>query len=199
MDDIEDAGPITVVISRRVRPGRHADYERWVRDISAVVKQFPGHDGMSVLRPGGVESSDYVVVLRFASYEDVRRWERSEERQRFLARLEPLTFDEGAWQQQTGLETWFTLPGRPVPAGPPRRWKMALLTTVALYPLLVVTDALVGSRLVGLSFVVRTALTTPVLVAIMTWVLMPLVTRVAYGWLYPQASVPTSPTQGAAS
>lgn len=199
MDEAETTGPVTVVISRRVQPGRHADYEQWVRDISGAVAQFPGHEGISVLRPGGPDSPDYVLVVRFASYEDLRRWERSDERRRFLDLLRPLTVDEGAWQQQTGLETWFTLPGRPLPAGPPPRWRMAALTTLALYPLLVVTDAVIGGRLVGLPFALRTALTTPVLVAIMTWALMPVVTRVAYRWLYPQASGATSPTQGAST
>lgn len=180
--------PVTVVVNRRVRPGRQRDYEAWVRDISAVAARFPGFQGISVLRPSAGAADEYALVMRFATYDDLRRWERSDERADFLERLRPLTVDDGAWQEQTGLETWFTLPGRPVPAGPPPRWKQAVLTTLALVPLLIVSNAVVADRLDFLPAPVRTALVTPVLVAIMTWVLMPAVTRLAYRWLYPESS-----------
>lgn len=177
--------PVTVAISRRVRPGRDAAYEDWVHRVSDIAAGFPGHEGISVIRPGAPGDDRYVLVMRFARPEDLRRWVVSDERRRYLDELGDLTVDEGAWQEQTGLETWFTLPGQPVPTGPPPRWKMALLTTLALYPLLVVTDLLVGQRLSPVPFALRAALTTPVLVAIMTWALMPAVTRASYRWLYP--------------
>lgn len=183
--EARDDDPVTVVIQRRVLPGRKDDYERWVSDVSRVAARFPGHQGLSVIRPSGGAVDEYVLVMRFATYEDLRRWETSDERRRYLERLEPLTVGESAWQEQTGLETWFTLPRRPVPTGPPPRWKMALLTTAALYPLLVAASLVVGDRLDPWPLVLRPAATTPVLVALMTWVVMPAVTRATYRWLYP--------------
>jgi uncharacterized protein len=178
-----DAEPVTVVIRRRVLPGREADYEAWVHDISATARRFPGHQGISALRPEGTD--EYVLVMRFAGHEELRRWETSEERHGHLRDLEALTADQGAWEEQTGLETWFTLPGRPAPARPPARWRMAVLTTVGLYPLLVLTQVLVGDLLEPVPMLLRPAITTPVLVVIMTWGVSPLLTRAAYRWLYP--------------
>jgi antibiotic biosynthesis monooxygenase (ABM) superfamily enzyme len=179
------AGAVTVVISRRVRSGRGPDYEAWVRDVIPVAERFAGFEGLSVLRPSRATPDEYALVMRFASYDDLRAWEHSDERRELLRRLRDLTVDEGAWQEQTGLETWFTLPGRPVPAGPPPRWKQAVLSTLALVPLLLVSNALIEDRLDVLGAVLRTVVVTPVLVAIMTWLLMPAVTRLAYRWLYP--------------
>lgn len=182
----DGAEPVTVVIRRRVLEGRHADYEAWVHAVSETAARFPGHQGISVLRPRGDED-EYVLIMRFAGHEDLRRWETSEERRRHLRALAELTADQGAWEEQTGLETWFTLPGRRLPARPPPRSRMAILTTVGLYPLLVLTQLLVGERLEPVPVLLRPALTTPVLVVIMTWGVMPLLTRLAYRWLYPPA------------
>lgn len=182
----QPAEPVTVVISRLVRPGREQDYEDWIRQVGDLLAGFEGSDGFTVLRPGEHHPGpEYVLVLRFDDEEAVQRWKRSEPRQRWIARLPELTIDTTAWEQQSGLETWFTLPGRAVPTGPPPRWKQALLTTFGLVPLLLVSDVTLGRLLGDLPAPLRIILITPLLVALMTWVLMPLITRAAYRWLYP--------------
>jgi hypothetical protein len=68
---------------------------------------------------------------------------------------ELLEADQGL-QQLTGLETWFKLPGCNVPTmKPPPRWKMWLVSIVAVYPLVLVFQALVVPRMAGLSFPLR--------------------------------------------
>ena len=179
--------PVTVVISREVRPGREADYEAWLEGISAEVARFPGHEGISILRPADHAFNEYVLVLRFVSYDDLGRWRGSPERRDWIDQLGAMTVDRGRWQEQTGLETWFTLPGRPVPTGPPPRWKQAILTTVGLVPLLWLSNATLGRAVGGvLPGWLATLLVTPLLVALMTWVVMPPITRGAYRWLYPE-------------
>lgn len=44
-------GPVTVTISRRVKPGFEDRYERWITDISAIARTYPGHMGVNVVRP----------------------------------------------------------------------------------------------------------------------------------------------------
>ncbi|MFI7067155.1 hypothetical protein ACIBL3_39600 [Kribbella sp. NPDC050124] len=46
---------------------------------------------------------------------------------------------------------------------------------------------ILGPLLEGLPLVVRLAITTAVTVPIMTWVVMPRVTRLLHGWLYPHS------------
>ncbi len=62
---------------------------------------------------------------------------------------------------------------------------MAVVTWVTIFPLItlviVVSSPLIGS----LPLVPRLALTTLVTVPLMTWVVMPRVTRLLRGWLYP--------------
>jgi uncharacterized protein len=185
-DDLDPDAPVTVVISRVVRPGREADYASWVRGVGRVLAGFDGAEAYTVLPPGVHHTgAEWIIVLRFRDPDAVRRWRRSEERQRWLAQLDDLTIDAGAWEEQTGLETWFTLTDRPTPTGPPPRWKQATLTTIGLVPLLLVADLLLGGVTGGWPGWLRTVLVTPVLVALMTWAIMPTITRASYRWLYP--------------
>ncbi|MFA9443974.1 antibiotic biosynthesis monooxygenase [Egicoccus sp. AB-alg6-2] len=181
-----DTDPVTVVISRLVRAGREAAYETWVHDVGLILAQFDGAEGVTVLPPGTAHSGpEWVLVLRFRDREAMMRWKRSDLRARWIERLDDLTIDTGAWEEQSGLETWFTLADRPTPAGPPPRWKQALLTTLGLVPLLLLSSVALGPVTRGWPAWLQTVVVTPVLVALMTWAVMPAVTRAAYRWLYP--------------
>ena len=182
------------MITHHVRPGRQDDFEEWIGGIGDEAARFPGQEGMTVLRPGGESSTEYVLVVRFASYDDLRRWEESAERAEWLTRLEPLLAAESTFRTETGLETWFQLPGERVVVPPPK-WKMALLILAAIYPLLLIVIPLMGTffdtRYLGVpitlgpEFLVRTFATAVILVALMTWVAMPFLTRLFRGWLRP--------------
>ena len=177
-------GPLTMVIARRIKRGCEEAYEGWVRGVLAVAETFPGHQGATLLRPGAPEDREYVLIVRWATFEDMRRWQESPVRDDWVRRAEPLT-EEVKVTTQTGLETWFTLPGRPPPAPPPRA-KMAVLSWVAIYPLILTLNAVLGTTLAPLPMPLRALVTSLLLVPLMTWVVMPRVTKLFYGWLYPQ-------------
>jgi len=178
--------PVTVVISRLVRAGRQRDYEAWVHEVGELLAGFDGAEGFTVLPPGTAHSGpEWVLVLRFRDEASMHRWKASEVRARWIARLDDLTVDPGAWEEQSGLETWFTLEGRPTPTGPPPRWKQAVLTTLGLVPLLLVSNWALAPVTAGWAGWLRTVVVTPFLVVLMAWVVMPAITRATYRWLYP--------------
>jgi uncharacterized protein len=177
--------PVTVLYSRRVKPGREADFEAWARGIVAAARQFPGHLGASVLDAPG--SREYHILFSFADRRSLRAWLDSEERRRWLARGGELLEADRGLQQLTGLETWFKLPGANVPTmKPPPRWKMWLVSIVAVYPLVLVFQALLVPRMAGLPLPLRALLFPLVLLTLMTFVVMPVVTRVLRRWLGPR-------------
>ena len=85
----------------------------------------------------------------------------------------------------TGLETWFTLPGQPGAAPPPPR-TTALLTWITIFPLITAIVAISGPALEDLPLAERLGITTALTVPLMTWVVMPRVTRLLHRWLYPE-------------
>jgi antibiotic biosynthesis monooxygenase (ABM) superfamily enzyme len=177
-------GPVTTTVTRRVKPGHEAFYEQFLQGIIAEVSKFPGHMGVEVFRPASAADGEYRVVYRFDTREHLRAWLESDERAAWLERAEPHVVGPMRSRFVTGLETWFTVPGRP-DTPPPPPYKMALLTWVALFPVLTLVVVIIGPVIQGLPTVPRLAITAAVVVPIMTWVVMPRVTRLLHHWLFP--------------
>jgi uncharacterized protein len=176
--------PVTTTVTRRVKPGHEPFYEQFLDGIIAAASPFPGHLGVEVFRPESASTGEYRIVYRFDTGEHLRAWLDSEERAAWLERAEPHVIGPMRTQFLTGLETWFTVPGRPgTPAPPP--YKMALVTWITIFPLITLVVVVLGPLLQGLDLVPSLAITTAVTVPIMTWVAMPRVTRLLRGWLYP--------------
>jgi uncharacterized protein len=178
-------GPVTTTVTRRVRPGHERAYEEVLEGIIAAAGRFPGHLGVEVFRPQGATGGEYRTVYRFDSAEHLRAWLDSDERAAGLKRAEPHLAGPLRTSFVTGLETWFTLPGQPGTAPPPP-YKMALITWITIFPLITAIVALTGPLLKDLPLAVRLGITTAIAVPLMTWVVMPRVTRLLRGWLYPK-------------
>ena len=173
--------PVTVIRSRRVKPGQEAAFEVLIAGLVEAARRFEGHQGATVLRPVDPADPEYRVVFRFDRLSNLRRWERSEERARWVARVREVTEREGT-EELTGLEAWFP----PPPAAPaPSRHRMAFVTWAAIYPLITLILALLGPWLLTLPLPLRTLVLTAVLVPAMTYLVMPWVTRRLRPWLYP--------------
>ena len=177
-------GPVTTTVTRRVKPGHEAAYEGFLAGISGAARAFPGYLGVEVFRPTPGGGGEYRTVYRFDSVAHLHAWLDSPQRAGWLERAEPHVAGPMRTQVLTGLEGWFTVSTQPgVP--PPPAYKMALVTWVTIFPL--ITGVVVASApLLGrLPLVVRLAVTTGVTVPLMTWVVMPRVTRLLHRWLYP--------------
>jgi uncharacterized protein len=177
-------GPVTTTVTRRVKPGHEIFYEQFLAGVIAAASRFPGHLGAEVFRPENASAGEYRMVYRFDTAEHLRAWLDSDEHAAWLERAEPHVIGPIHRQFLTGLETWFTVPARPG-TPPPPPYKMALLTWITIFPLITLVVVILGPLLGGLPLVPRLAITTAVTVPIMTWLVMPRVTRLLHGWLYP--------------
>ena len=177
------SGPITTAVTRRVKPGHEAAYEEFLEGIIAAASRYPGHLGVEVFRPSAGDG-EYRIVYRFDDRTHLRRWLDSDEHAAWLERAEPHVIGPMRTSFLTGLESWFTLPDRPG-APPPPPYKMALLTWITIFPLITLVVLALNPILTGLPLVPRLAITTGVTVPLMTWLVMPRVTRALRGWLFP--------------
>ena len=183
-DQRREDPPATGVASRRVEPGREDEFEDWTSGILAAARGFPGYLGSDVLRPTDSEDDEYRIIYRFDHTSNLERWEGSDERRRWLDRAEPIVREQTV-RRLTGLETWFTLPSRSGQPAPPR-YKMAVVTWVAVFPLATLLFTLLQPLLGGAPTVLRTLVFTLVMVTTMTYVVMPRMTRLFSFWLYPK-------------
>lgn len=183
-DERREDPPATGVASRRVEPGREDEFEDWTSGILAAARDFPGYLGSDVLRPTDSEDDEYRIIYRFDHTSNLERWEGSDERRRWLDKAEPIVREQTV-RRLTGLETWFTLPSRSGQPAPPR-YKMAVVTWVAVFPLATLLFTLLQPLLGGAPTVLRTLVFTLVMVTTMTYVVMPRMTRLFSFWLYPK-------------
>ncbi len=174
---------VTVVVSRRIRPGFESDFEEWVDGVVAEAAKFEGHEGMTLLSPADTGGDEYVLVFRFDTALHLRAWETSAIRAEWLAKVERMTEGAPRVRQITGLEYWFTLPNAPVFTPP--RYKMAIVTIAAIYPLSLFLNPLIASIIPGAPIPLRGLVLTTVLVVLMTYCVMPAVTRMFKPWLFP--------------
>jgi uncharacterized protein len=176
-------GPVTTAVTRRVKPGHEAQYEEFLEGVIAAASRFPGYLGTEILRPDG-PGDEYRIVYRFDDARHLRGWLDSDEHAAWLARAEPHAAGATQTQFLTGLESWFTLSADPTAPSPPP-YKMALLTWITIFPLITGIVAVLGPTLASIPLLPRTAITTAVAVPVMTWILMPRVTRLLRRWLFP--------------
>lgn len=94
-----------------------------------------------------------------------------------------LTDDTPRERSLTGMETWFAASATGV-TRPPPRWKMWLLSICGIYPVITAVTVVFGPALAPLAVPLRFAVVTPVLGAAMTWVVMPVLSRVFGRFLY---------------
>jgi uncharacterized protein len=176
-----EEGPVTVVVHQQVRPGHESDFENWLRGITQAMQGFGGHPGFQVRRPADPGNPEYLVLIRFDTLADLEAWERSDARREWLERAEPLVARPFVRERHTGLEVWFSPP--PGRAQPPR-YKQVVVTAVAVYPLLLLTQVVLVPTLGDWPVLARPLAVAGLMVPMMTYLVMPLATRVFARWLY---------------
>jgi hypothetical protein len=180
---MSDEQAVTVVTSRRVRPGCELQFEKWLEGIGAEAAKMPGYLGRRVTKPAEHEHPEYVVVFKFSSYSTLRGWTESRVRRKWLDEVKPLVLDEFKETTLTGLETWFTVPGKPgMP--PPPKYKMAVVSFLVVYPLSLGLGSWVAPWLSPLPGPLRGLVQCLLMIALMTWVLMPRATWLFKRWLF---------------
>ena len=175
-------GPVKIVLERRARPGAGERLVDWIRRLVETARRSTGLEGSSVIAAG--EGGAYIILLRFEGQASLDRWNASEEVRRLLAEGESLAAAGVPAPPVSGFETWFQLPGLAAPTPPPR-WKMALVTWLALVPLVLGVGRVVPE---SLPVLLQVATGTAVPVVLLTWIIMPLLARALHGWLYASSS-----------
>jgi hypothetical protein len=177
-----DGKSITIVVSRVVNPGHEQEYETWVKKLSEAARQAPGNTGVTILVPTPGKTGLHHVVMRFADEKSMHQWETSYIRQKLSHEAD--AFSRRSRQEATGLETWFSIPECPELEAPPQ-WKMAIVTFLAVFVLSVVILKLLKWIIPNMNFYLESAIVAALLVSILTWIVMPFLSRYVFRkWLY---------------
>lgn len=182
-DDIARDEPVTVLVTRRPIPGMEQAFEDYLKGITEAASVQPGHLGSTIFRPSGGKDSAYRILFRFDRRSNLDRWEQSDERERWRAMAREVS-QPRELQVESGLEAWFTLPNCDMP-GHPVKWKQALVVWLGIFLIVSLLSVLLMPWIAHWPLIPRTALFTGIVVALMTWVVMPRLTRWFGRWLRP--------------
>ena len=94
--------------------------------------------------------------------------------------MKPLVEEVYSRRDLHGLEAFFT--DLSIIESPPR-WKMAILTWLGVWPTVLVVSALSTNLLAGWPFWIANGVANLFVVAGLTWIVMPLLTRLSRPWL----------------
>ena len=177
--------PIHVAVVRTVKPGCEADFEQALHGFVRRSLTLPGQTGVHIIRPApGSGSREYGIIRGFANREAVTAFRTSPEYLDWNQFALGLTEGSGRVQELCGLESWFTLPGQSLRPFP--QWKMALVTFVAVDVVTTLLFWAVGPVIQSWPFLLRNSAFNVLVVACLTWIAMPLLTRALQGWLQPK-------------
>lgn len=172
--------PVHVAITRRVRPGREAEFRRALHEYLQASFARDGVLGaMMVVPPPGSDSREFGILRSFASKKALHEFYASPLFQAWEMESEPLT-EKNSWTLRPlhGLEGWFRSPN------PPPRWKMAIATFLGVFPSATILNLTLGPAIQSWNVWLHGAVLSACVVALLTWAVMPPVTRLLDAWLH---------------
>ena len=170
---------IHIAITRRVRSGCEAEFQQGLREFFQTSFAHSGVWGASMLTPPpGSDSREYGILRTFANEKERDAFYDSPMFKAWEERARTLTEGEAVYRQLHGLEAWFRSPHIPPP-----RWKMAVATFLGVFPVAMVLNLTLGPVIRSWPFIISNAVFNACVVALLTWVVMPLVTRMLHRWL----------------
>jgi uncharacterized protein len=187
------SNPVTVIVKRIAKKDKTKEFEEWLSGISKEFSRQDGSMGIDIIRPtnGNKPKSEYVIIFRFNTYENLEKWEKSAIRNEWLQKSWELAEANYDVQKLSGLEFWFTPylkdESSPiVPLNPPPRHKMVIVTipVISVLLLILVPQIHVLTEMLLIPYAIRLVIAITIIVLLMTYVIMPLLTKLLRFWLY---------------
>src|SRR6266851_8326704 len=175
------AQPIHVAITRRINPGREQEFQSALKEFFARSLAESGVHGAAMLvPPPGSGSAEYGIIRSFANAAERDAFYASPLYLDWKKRVAPLANGEPEARELHGLEAFF----RQDSPSPPPRWKMGIATYLGVVPVIMTLALTLGRLIRSWNFVLYNLVFNACVVVLLTWVVMPLITRALHGWLH---------------
>ncbi|HEX5573918.1 MAG TPA: antibiotic biosynthesis monooxygenase [Nitrososphaeraceae archaeon] len=189
--DNKHANPVTVIVKRIAKNDKIKEFEEWLSGISKEVSKQEGNMGIDIIRPTDKSKLEYVIIFRFNNYDSLTKWEKSTKRNEWLQKGRKLVEADPDVQKLTGLEFWFTPYFKDesspmIPLNPPPRYKMVIVTipVISIMLMTLVPQIHILTEMLSVPFPVRLVIALTITVLLMTYVIMPLLTKLLKFWLF---------------
>ncbi len=194
-DSTKHSKPVTVIVRRIAKKDKIKEFEEWLSGISKEVSRQEGSMGIDIIKPtpniSNKSKPEYVIIFRFNTYENLDKWEKSPIRHEWLQKGRKLAESDYDVQKLTGLEFWFTPYFKDesspmIPLQPPPRYKMVIVTipVISILLMTLVPQIHFLTEMLSIPFPIRLVIALTITVLLMTYVIMPLLTKLLKPWLF---------------
>jgi antibiotic biosynthesis monooxygenase (ABM) superfamily enzyme len=178
-----DEGLVTVVVAHAIDASQEEAFLAWQERVTDAERRFPGFRGSELFRPVPGVQEEWTIMYRFDSDEHVTAWLESPERTRLLNESDQFQ-DFELRRIASPFGSWFSQIEQNG-EGAPAQWKTAISVLIGLYPTVVLLTLAI-SHIWKSGKLWETILVSNVCsVSLLTWVVMPVVTRALRFWLTP--------------
>jgi antibiotic biosynthesis monooxygenase (ABM) superfamily enzyme len=179
--------PITSIVRVNPKEGFEKQTLDWFYSIAEKASHFDGHLGSEIFKTfDDNPQKEFVSIFHFNTYENLMKWENAEERIEQVASGKDFFHQVKPKLQLTGLEFWFENKNEKSNLTPPVKWKMLVITIATIFILLNTVIPLFQKLFsaMGLPELLRSLLSVIILVGLMTYVIMPFLTKLLSSWLF---------------
>ena len=166
---------IQVLYSRTVPAENQQRYESWLDRLLQAARCCDGYLSSQILRPQP-PNNDYHVIAVFSSLQSAQQWEENPERLKLLEESAAFSNDTVRRTIHQDQTFWLDLnldPGRKTLI----KWRMACLLFIVVSSLVLAISPLLQLALPGLPGPVRLLLAIAIDVILMTYLILPFLTK----------------------
>jgi hypothetical protein len=177
-----DFEPITAVLMRNAQADCIHEFEAWAERINQFARKFEGFLGAKII-PHRIDTHyEYSVLVRYIGYEQLWNFMDSLECEENLKNSYLLMVGEIPVQELQRFSSNPIIYDPSISIIQPAKYKVAILTIIMLYPMLLGVSTLIAMIFKGFSRPLLVFFTLLIMVPIMTYVIMPWVTKLARLW-----------------
>jgi antibiotic biosynthesis monooxygenase (ABM) superfamily enzyme len=174
--------PIVAVIMRNANADSFRKVESWAGKIDQLARKFEGFLGASIIPRSNDSHYEYGILVRYAGYEQLWNFIDSLECEKNLQDSSLLMVGEIPLQEFHRFEPNPVVHNFAMPIIQPAKYKVAILTFIMLYPMLLGVSTLIAMIFKGFPRTLLLFFTLLIMVPIMTYVIMPWVTKLVRLW-----------------
>ncbi len=182
----------SLVIEHTVPSGGGVAFRWWHSKVTRTAKAFEGHIRTDLCSPVRVQQPDqpmkWYSIVHFESPELLNKWVNSSDREALIKSGRKTFASYQFISFSTGLEGWFSNSSgtEQLGLGPPA-WKQNAAVILALYPTVVIQSLLFSALGMMQSWAFPNAMIVNNVItsSVLTWGVMPVVTKLLGFWLQP--------------